>query len=176
MTDAKGDGGGSQGDLAVDHAQHFFHLTESRRGLGIQAAQAAHGQHQHIELQGHLAAAIVDDAGLPVHGQTVGMAAALLPVGTDDVIDLFILVRHIQFLPGHHLMFIIEPGAFGKKTPAKAQVVAVVVFETNLFQSLLHGASFLWRYRRNFPPDGRSCGLAWERHMAAGDFRRREKS
>ena len=129
--------------LAVGDAQHLLDLTERGRGIGIQSAQAAHGQHQHVELQRHLAAPIVDDAGLAIHGQAVGMPAALLSMRANDIVYLLVFVRHVQLLAGHDLMFVIEPGALGKKAPAKAQITSVIVFEANVFQGLLHGAPFL---------------------------------
>ena len=97
-------------------------------GGGVQPAKTAHGQHEQVELQGHFTDAVIDDAIVAVHAQLIGVTAAFLPAGADDVVDLFVVISHIELLTGEHAKAFVIPRAFGEQATAKGEIAAIVVF------------------------------------------------
>lgn len=53
--------------LGIGGLEHFLHHGQGGRGAGFQAAEPAHGQHEHIELEGHFCHAVVNDAIVAAH-------------------------------------------------------------------------------------------------------------
>ena len=50
-------------ESGVGRPEHFLHHFQGRHGSILRkAAKAAHGKHEHIEIESHLAPAVVDDA------------------------------------------------------------------------------------------------------------------
>lgn len=118
--------------------EHLLNHCQGWCRLGIQAAEAAHCQHEKIKLQCDFGLAIVDDADIPTHGETIGMTGALAALGADHIINLLAIVCHIQLLACETAIFLIKVGAFGKQPPLKAQNIAIVVFQTNFFHVFRH--------------------------------------
>lgn len=125
--------------LSVGSLEHFFHHGKAGRVPGIHAAQTAHSQHQQGNGHAHFSFAVMDDAGLVLHLQTVSPAAVFFRPGAHDVVDLVLVLRHIQLLAAQHAMLLVIPGALGKKAPTKTHVLAIIVLEADIFQRILHG-------------------------------------
>ena len=94
------------------------------------------------------------------------MAAAFLAAGAHDIIDLFVVVRHIELLAGEHAVLLVVPGALRKKAAAELKIAAVVMFQTDFFHIFLHVLSFL----RVLLPDGDRtlAGVIWRQASIAG--------
>ena len=123
--------------LGIGGLEHFLHHGQGGGGAGFQAAEPAHGQHEHIELESHFGHAVVNDAIIAAHRQAIGMAAAFLAAGAHDIIDLFVVVRHIELLAGEHAVLLVVPGALRKKAAAELKIAAVVMFQTDFFHIFL---------------------------------------
>ena len=71
------------------------------RGWGrrpFQGRRGPDGEHEHLEIESHLGAPVIDGASLAVQGNSVGPAAALLPLAGHDGINMLAGFRGIKLL------------------------------------------------------------------------------
>ena len=85
----------------------YFSATKIRwildhvEGGGVvlfKAGEGPDGEHEHLEIEGHLGAPVIDGASLAVQGNAVGPAAALLPLAGHDGINMLAGFRGIKLL------------------------------------------------------------------------------
>ena len=86
--------------LTVGRLERLRHDIYGGRRFGIQAAQAAHGQPQHVELQHHFRVAVVDNATISQYGQAICAALAFFAGMADKIVNMLIRVGNIELLPG----------------------------------------------------------------------------
>lgn len=82
-------------ESGIGGLEHFLNHGKRWRGLGIESAECAHCEHEHVELHGHLHLSIIYDADIAPHGQSIGMTASVTAAGSHHIIDLFATVRDI---------------------------------------------------------------------------------
>ena len=106
---AHSDDGGYMEISGIGCLEHLFNHGKGRGRARIKPAQAAHSQHKHVELEGHFGCAVVDNAHIAAHEQLVGVAAAFLTAGTNNVINLLVIFGHIKLLAGQRALRFIIP-------------------------------------------------------------------
>ena len=90
--------GGGRLSSGVGGFEQVFNLGERGRCAVFHTADAAHREHKGIKFQRDFSAAVENVAGLSVYGQTVCVTAVFFAVFAYDVIDLLVIVRHIELL------------------------------------------------------------------------------
>lgn len=79
----------------VSCLQHFLHHGQGRRCIGIESAQAAYRQHQHVKFECNFHFAIVDDAVVAIDFQAVCISCAFMAARTNNIINLLAAISHI---------------------------------------------------------------------------------
>lgn len=83
---------------AIRGAEGFLDRVEGGGVVLFKAGEGPDGEHEHLEIESHLGAPVIDGASLAVQGNAVGPAAALLPLAGHDGINMLAGFRGIKLL------------------------------------------------------------------------------
>ena len=124
---------------AIGGAQGFLHQIkhESALPFPVQAGESANGEHEHFHLQGDFRFPVADGACLPVQGDPVGPAAALMPCSRDNGINMLVGLGEVQILAGEKAGFLVVPRSAGELSAGKGDFRAVGQAERHTFPSPL---------------------------------------